>query len=396
MTDKKIIEEKLAQVPSLLEEMHIDVWLTFGRESSITPDPCTDMILGTGYTWQSAFILAKDGSRVAIVGSLEEPHFRSHGLYEVKGYKGSIRDTLIETLNRFSPEKIGINTSRDNVLADGLTHSMHGVLLDLLSNTPYAERLVTSEPVIRALRGRKSKTELENIQKAVDVTEEIIEELRKFVRPGLTEKEVAAFITNEMNKRGLEPAWEPEHCPAVFTGPESAGAHSGPTDRKIEPGHLMNIDFGVKVNGYCSDMQRSWYFLKPEESKAPDEVQRAFDTLVEAIQKAAKAMHPGAVSWEIDDTARSHIKNAGFGDFPHALGHEIGLKAHDGSILCPKWDRYGNVPFQKLEKNQVYTIEPRIIMDKYGVVTMEEIAVVTEDSAEFMSHPQTELWLVSP
>jgi Xaa-Pro aminopeptidase len=280
----------------------------------------------------------------------------------------------------------------EHFLSDGPVQ----VLLDLLKGTPHADRLVSSEPVIRALRGRKSKTELENIQKAVDTTEEIIEKLRLFVRPGLAEKEIAAFITGEMGKRNLEPAWDPEHCPAVFTGPESAGAHSGPTGRKTEPGHLMNIDFGVKVNGYCSDMQRSWYFLKPGETKAPSKVQSAFDTLVQAIQRAAKAMRPGAVSWEMDDTARSHIKNAGFGDFPHALGHEIGLKAHDGSILCPKWDRYGNVPFQKLEENQVYTIEPRIILDGYGVVTMEEIVVVTGDGAKFMSHPQTELWLVSP
>lgn len=73
---------------------------------------------------------------------------------------------------------------------------------------------------------------------------------------------------------GVELAWEPLVCPAVFTGPETAGAHYAPTDRKIEPGHVLNMDFGVRYEGYCSDMQRTFYILEPGQQEAPTEVKR--------------------------------------------------------------------------------------------------------------------------
>ena len=398
----KLTLEKLEQVPGILKELGIDMWLIFGRESSVTPDPCTDMILGSGYTWQSAFIITAAGERLAIVGKLEEPHHKSLGLYNVLGYQESkddktpMRNLLRQTLERIDPQKIAINTSKNHVLADGLSHAMYLILLEHLEGTPYGERLATSEKVVRALRGRKSSAELANIRQAIKFTEEIIDALCKNVRVGMSEKDVAAFINGEIEKRGLEPAWDPEHCPAVFTGPESAGAHSGPTDRKIEAGHLMNIDFGVKVNGYCSDMQRTWYFLRSGEKKAPEIVQTAFDLIYQAIDKAAIAIKPGIECWKVDQIARTHTTSTGFAEYPHGLGHEIGRNAHDGGILCPKWERYGQNPYNLVEAGQVYTLEPRIILQEYGVATIEEIVVIKSDGgAEYLSHPQRELWLVS-
>jgi Xaa-Pro aminopeptidase len=387
-------DEKLRQVPGLLNEEKIDLWLTFGRESSATPDPIADVLIGSGYTWQSAFLLHKSGARVAIVGSLEEPHYRTLGLYpEIIGYKASIREPLLAVLKRFKPRKIAVNTSVSNVLADGLTHGMYEILAGYLRKTPYAKRLVSSESLVAKLRGRKSATELARIGRAVAVTEEIIDVLRRDVRVGMTEKEAASILSHEVEKRGLVPAWDPLHCPAVFTGPESAGAHSGPTDRKIEPGHLMNIDFGVRLDGYCSDLQRTWYFLRAGERKAPPAVQKAFNTIRDAIEIAGKELKPGVEMWNVDRRARSHITSAGYDEFQHATGHEIGRQAHDGLILCPKWERYGKIPKMKTEEGQVYTLEPRINVPGHGVATMEEIAVVTKRGAKYLSHPQRELWL---
>ena len=81
-----------------------------------------------------------------------------------------------------------------------------------------------------------------------------------------------------------EPAWEINYCPSVFTGPQESGAHSGPTDRIIEKGHVLNIDFGIKLNGYCSDLQRTWYFLKDGETEAPVERRGpGFDRTINAV-----------------------------------------------------------------------------------------------------------------
>lgn len=391
----QLLREKIGQVPALLEEAGIDLWLTFSRESAATPDPASDLIVGSGYTWQSAFLLGKKGERLAIVGSLEEPHFKTLGLYdEVIGYKDSVKEPLRAALERIKPRQIAINTSRDNVLADGLTHGMYELLLEYLQGTTYADKLVSSEPLVRRLRGRKSPEELRRIEKAVAATEEIIAAFGRQLRAGQTEKEAAAFLRRQMDRLGFPPAWSADHCPAVFTGPESAGAHSGPTERQIEPGQLMNIDLGVKVDGYCSDMQRSWYFLRPGERAAPAAVQNAFDILSGAIERGFRALKPAVESWTVDQAARSHIVSHGFGEYPHALGHEIGRQAHDGNILCPKWERYGQTPYHLVEEGQVYTIEPRIQVPQHGVMTVEDIAVVEKQGARWLSHPQRELWLV--
>ena len=82
---------------------------------------------------------------------------------------------------------------------------------------------------------------------------------------------------------------------------------------------------------------------------------------------------------------------------PHALGHQVGRDAHDGgALLAPAWERYGNLPFIPLEKDQVFTIEPRIYIKDYGVATVEEMVVITAGGAEYLSQPQTELYLVKP
>ncbi len=389
-----MVSEKLEQVPGILDEMGVDAWLLFARESHALHDPCFDLVVGTNVTWASAFLLTRGGDRLAIVGSLDRANLEMHGHYpEIIGYLGGISDELRGALRRFDPKRIAINHSADDTMADGLTHGMYLTLTRILDGTPYAVRLESAERIVAALRGRKSATEQRRIREACRVTEEIFLRVTPRLRVGITEAQVASMIREEMSRLGgLEPAWDPEHCPAVFTGPDSAGAHAGPTDREIEPGHVMNVDFGVRKDGYCSDLQRTWYFLRPGEARPPDAVQRGFDTIVEAIQLAARALRPGRSGGEIDDIARSHIVGRGYPEYPHALGHQIGRSAHDGAgLLCPRWERYGKLPDLPVEAGQCYTIEPRLPIPGHGVATCEEIYAVTVDGAVALSNPQDRL-----
>jgi Xaa-Pro aminopeptidase len=391
-----LYREKIEQAISILKELGIDLWLTFVRESSTIHDPALDLILGTSVTWQSAFLIGAGGEACAIVGSLDVANISSTGLYgEVIGYVDSIRQHLIEKIASLSPRTIAINTSRDDVMSDGLTHGMYEQLMSYLEGTPYRERLTSSAPVMSALRGRKSSVECALIKRAVDATEEIFDEVTRFLRPGLSEQDVAAFITAETTRRGLVPAWDPGYCPSVFTGPESAGAHAGPTERKIEKGHVMNVDFGVRVEGFCSDLQRTWYFLKNEEHEAPQEVREAFATVRDSIQMAADFIRPGVEGREVDAVSRTHITSRAYAEYQHGLGHQVGRSSHDGAGgLFPVWERYGTLPFLKIEEGQVYTLEPRITLPGFGVITMEEIVVVTKEGCRFLSSPQRELYLV--
>lgn len=390
-----LTSEKILQAQSLLREAGADCWLTFTRETATLPDPALDLILGGHCVWPSAFLVPAEGKATAIVGSLDVQNIRDHAPFEVTGYVDSIRDPLRQALERMDPGRILLNYSSADVMADGLTLGMHRLLLEILEGTPYPGRFESSEPVLARLRSRKSPAEIESVRSAVEETLALFDELAGFLKTGLSEKEVADFLLGRTAGRELETAWEPDQCPAVFTGPESAGAHASPTLRFIEPGHLMNIDFGVRKNGYVSDLQRTWYFLKPGETGPPEAVRRGFTVLLESIRLAAEILRPGITGLEVDAAARTHITAAGYAEYPHALGHQVGRKAHDGGgLLAPGWDRYKHLPLLPVEKDQVYTLEPRLTVPGHGVATVEEIVVVTESGCRFLSKRQEELYLI--
>jgi Xaa-Pro aminopeptidase len=393
---KELIFEKIDQAIKILNEKNIDMWITFVRETGNMKDPMMEMLVGTNATWQSAFIITKNGDTNAIIGSLEFENMKAIGTYKkIHPYLKSIKEKFLEVITPYNPNKIAINFSRNSSLADGLTYGLYLELLDHFAETDYASRLVSSEDIIAALRGRKSQTEVNITKEAIKETLLIFDEVSKFLEPGKTEKEVAAFVHELVNKKGFGLAWEKEYCPSIFTGPNTAGAHSGPTDRKIDYGHVINMDFGIKYNGYCSDLQRTWYVLRPHETKAPDEVQKGFDVIVESISRAAKELKPGKEGWQIDEVARNFIQVSGYDEYPHGLGHQVGRSTHDGgALLGPKWERYGNLPFIPVEVSNIFTIEPRLTINNYGIATIEEMVVVTEDGIEWLSERQKEIYLI--
>lgn len=388
-------KEKVAQAIDILNETGTDLWMVIDKESEVLSDPVMDFIIGTGVTWLSFFLFFKTGEKYAIVGNLDIEKIKRLDIFdEIFPYKGSPKDDLLKLLNRYSPKKIAINYSIDSPTADGLTYGRYLKLMELLEGTNFKDRLVTAEDIIAKLRGRKSPEEVRCIKKAIDITLDIYHKVTTQVKPGMTENAVAQFITDERKKTGFEPAWEEDHCPSVFTGPQETGAHSGPTDKVLEPGHVFNTDFGVVYEKYCSDLQRTWYILKEGETEPPEQVMKGFNTIVTSIQLAFAALKPGVKGFDIDKITRDYIVSRGYKAFEHALGHQVGRSAHDGAaLLGPDWERYGKLPFIPLEEGQVFTIEPRLYLEQ-GVVTIEEMVVITKDGAEWLSEPQKEIYLI--
>jgi Xaa-Pro aminopeptidase len=390
-----LIQEKAAQASAILEEKKIDLWLTFARETSAVEDPALPLIYGNTLTWHSALIITPQ-ERIAIVGRYEAETAKRTGAYEtVIGYDQSIQPELIKVIERINPKRIAINYSVNDPSADGLTHGLYQSLIGYLDGTPFSARLISAEEIIGALRGRKSAREIALIQQAINTTEEIYQQTFAFMKRGMTEREVGEFMHKQLHDRGLDPAWDYDHCPAVNSGPDSPVGHASPTEIKLEEGHLVHFDFGVKENSYCSDIQRMVYILRKGETQAPPEVQRGFDTIVTAIQEAAKAMKPGMRGVEIDSIARAIVTDAGYPEFKYATGHQLGRRAHDGgALLGPKWERYGKTPEMILEAGHVYTIEPGLMVPGYGYVGLEEDVAVTEHGAEFLHEPQVKLILI--
>ena len=194
---------------------------------------------------------------------------------------------------------------------------------------------------------------------------------------------------------GVGLAWPAENCPAVNSGPNSPIGHNGPTDIRVERGHIIHFDFGVKYQDYCSDIQRLVYVLRENETEAPPEVQRGFITIRTAIEKSREAMKPGVIGNSIDVIAREILGDAGYPEYQHALGHQLGRVAHDGgALLGPLWEKYGDDPKRELEVEQVFTIEPGLAVPNYGYVALEEDVVMTANEAEYIGEPQRELILI--
>ena len=391
-----LFKEKITQAVGILKEKDIDMWMTFVRESGNIKDPAMDIVVDNGCTWPSAFIITKDGDTTAIVGTLDAENFERRGLYKnIIGYIKSVKEPLLEYLNKKEPKKIAINYSPNSNLADGLTHGMYLILNDILEGTEFKNNLISSEDIVSALRGRKSASEYSIMKEAVDETLKIFDEMTNIIKPGKTEIEISQQIKKIAFDKGFGLAWEEDHCPSVFTGPEAKSAHAGPSDRKVEKGHIVNVDFGIKLQGYCSDLQRTWYVLKDGETKAPAEVEKGFNVIRDSIQKVADSIKPGVKGCEMDDIARNYIIDNGYEEFPHGLGHQVGKEAHDGGGgLLPRWEKYGNSPFMEIEESQVYTIEPRLYVEGYGTATIEEEVFVTNNGCRFISKPQKELILI--
>jgi Xaa-Pro aminopeptidase len=389
-----LVLEKVEQATGILREKGIDFWLTFVRETSAGGDPVLPLIYGDAdLTWQSALILTSTGERIAIVGRFEVETARSTGAYPtVIPYDESLSAELLPILERIDPQQIALNYSTDDVLADGLSHGLYQILMGYLRDTPFATRIVSAQEIIGALRGRKTAGEIARIKAALETTEQIYQRTFDYVRPGLTEIEIGQFMEAQLEEFGVGPAWHAGHCPTVNAGPDSPVGHVGRTEQQAARGQLLHFDFGVKQDGYCSDIQRVVYFAAAGEGHPSPAVQHGFDTVVRAIQAAVKAMKPGVLGKEVDAIARGVVTGAGYPEYKYATGHHLGRLAHDGGgILGPKWERYGDSPNQPLEAGHVYTVEPGLAVPGYGYVGLEEDVLVTETGAEFLAPPQTEL-----
>ena len=392
--EHRLQREKLDQLPSLLRETGIDCWLVWVRETIQTPDPVLPAILGADLVWPSALLFTADGERIAIVGTFDADVV-PRGLYtRVIPYTEGIADALRAELDRIAPRAIGIDKSRTDSGADGLTAGMEALLVDMLAATPHAARLASAEKLVGRLRGRKSPYEQEQIRDAVQITERIFDELDSFLAVGQTEIEIQEFVHRRMAELGVGFAWQAASNPAVDAGPNKAFGHGGPSDNRTKRGHLLHFDFGVQSGGYSSDLQRMYFFGAAKD--VPAEVERAFVTVRDAIQLAADSLRPGLQGKDVDAVARQHVIDRGYPPFGHGLGHQVGRFAHDGgTLLGPTWERYGDSPNGVIDAGNVFTLELHVPTANYGQVSLEEDVLVTEAGCEFLSHPQRVLRYVA-
>ncbi|MCZ6695720.1 MAG: M24 family metallopeptidase [Acidobacteria bacterium] len=385
-------------LPEIMKEQNIDAWLTFTREN--TPDPILPIIGIDHIVARGAFIFARDGKEfrsIAIAASYDVDPIHKSGLYdEVIAYKAEgVKPHLRKVIDALAPKRIAINYSRDVTIADGLTVGLRAYLDEALGL--HTKKFISSERLVVSLLGRKMPEEIAALERAAEGTQRVIREAltSKRVKPGVTtENDLNDWMMARAKELGFGVAFT-----SVVVGPQRG--HSEPTDRVIERGDVIRIDWGASYGGYCADIQRTAYVLKEGETEAPAWLQRLWDATLAANRAAVAALKPGNTGNDVDTAGRGSLVDAGFPEYPHGTGHAIGLKVHDvGPMLGPDWpERYGDPVFFKIEPGQVFAVEPLIYIrpDEIGYdfhTGLEENLVVEKEGARYIGTPQTELILI--
>lgn len=392
-----LAKAKLSQASQLMGKHQLDCWIvSFARESGKRPDPM-EYLVGTTVTWPSVFIVNKDGRSAAIVGSGDVGQVQSGGIWDdVRGYVASPREDLIKLLDEWKPSRIGVSWSADDDASDGITYGMYRLMESMLQGTSHDGHLVSAGPLAGEVRRRKLPDEIEAIHSAIVATEQLFPRIGGLLELGLTEKELQAEIQHWVHELGFGYSWEERMNPIVNFGPLSAPmGHSLPGDTRLQPGHLIHLDIGLRREGFSSDLQRTWYWLRDGEKEAPAEVRHAFEATLASLDAGMAQLRPGHVGWQVDAASRKAVMERGFPEPQFAFGHHVGRDAHDGAgVLGPRWERYGNQPEIPIEPGNVFAVEMDLEVPGYGVMGLEEEALVEEDGARFLSRPQRELWLL--
>lgn len=240
----------------------------------------------------------------------------------------------------------------------------------ILKDTEIIDTDVLSN-AINNLRMIKDPEEIHCIRKAQEIAEAALTEVMDFIRPGVTEREIALQLNHLMFLKGAE---DLSFETIVLSGANTSMPHGVPSDKKVQSGEFVLIDFGAVYNGYHSDMTRTFCVGQPSE-----EMKKVYNIVLEAQNTAINAAHAGMTGQELDLIARSIIDDAGYAEcFGHSLGHGVGLEIHEKPNASPNF----RLP---LSKGSVVTVEPGIyIAGKFGV-RIEDFVILTENSCENMT-----------
>jgi len=240
-------------------------------------------------------------------------------------------------------------------------------------------KLEPAQELINELRAVKSKTDLEKMIKAQNLAEKVFNEVIPLINTNVTEKDIAAEIIYRSLKHGAD---DKAFNPIVVSGTNSSRPHGVPGDNKITKGFLT-IDFGVKLDGWCSDTTRTLCVGKPD-----DEMKKIYETVLLAQKAGIEAVRGGVKGLNVDTAARSLIESAGYGDyFGHGFGHSLGLEVHESL-------KASQLSEDILPVGAVISAEPGIyIPGKYGV-RIEDILYITENGSENITNLPKDLLVI--
>jgi len=313
----------------------------------------------TGFTGSAATLLVRaDGATFVTDGRYREQAGDQLG---AAGVDADIRIGLSQAAQRDALGAAAAGITRLGLEADSVTWSQQRAFAGWF---PAAE-LVPTEGVVDGLRIVKEPGEVDRIRAACAIADDALGELLPSLHEGPSEREFALRLEFAMRERGASGV---SFDPIVAAGPNGAKPHARPSDRRIEAGELIVIDFGCVVDGYCSDMTRTVSVGDPG-----PEARRIWDTVLTAQRTGCEAVVAGAECAAVDRASREVIADAGWGDaFVHGTGHGVGLEIHESP-------RVASTSTGTLAPGHVVTVEPGVYLPGVGGVRIEDTLVVTPD-----------------
>ena len=274
--------------------------------------------------------------------------------------RGLINDQIAKTCKALKIKKLAIQ-------GDSLTVADHSELKKLNRST----RLVNAPSILADMRLKKDNTELALIRRAIRCAEDAFRATCTLIKVGQTEVEIAARLEYEMKKRG---ATGPSFPTIVGIGSNAALPHAHPGRRKVKPDSAILLDWGARLDNYCSDLTRMVFV-----GSIPRKIAEIYDIVLEAQKRAIAAIRPGKRMCDVDAVARDYVADAGYGQaFNHGLGHGHGLDIHEAPSLSWRSDA-------KLAAGMMVTVEPGIYLPGVGGVRIEDDVLVTPKGARVLT-----------
>jgi len=283
----------------------------------------------------------------------------------LKGFSSEIIDgaflkTFARLIRKFRLSKIGF---------EGKILSYEGY--KNLKKSAKKASLISTKGIVEYARMVKAKDEIRNMRQAVEVSKAVFTYIKRVLKPGLSELELAQKIDIYIRSRGADGEAFPT---IVASGPNSARPHAAISKRKIKRGEPVIVDLGVKMDGYNSDLTRTFYL-----GKIDAKFNKIYDIAYSAQKRAINLIKPGVSISKIDQAARSVIDRAGFGErFGHALGHGIGMEVHES----PKIFKGSK---GRLLPGMIFTVEPGVYIPGWGGVRIEDMVLVTNKGCEVLT-----------
>jgi len=315
----------------------------------------------TGFQGNGVLVIAPDGVVTLYVYAIEFEHAKSKARgcnIELLENKMKIEERVMSDLKVRRAERVGID---DLPMSQYLSFKKKGRGMEILLKVD----------LIWKLRKRKDSTELKKMKRAAEIASHGFEAALESIRPGATEKEVAAEIEYRMRRYGSEGL---AFDSIVASGLNSILPHVGPTERKIRNDDFVIVDIGSVYEGYCTDITRTYVAGNPSVRQ-----KRMYDAVLRAHDSALECIHEGVMANVVDRRARQILSKRGYGEFfVHSLGHGVGLEVHEPPRLSPNSS-------EELQIGYVVTVEPGVYVPGFGGVRIEDTVAVIRRGTEKLS-----------